>query len=232
MLNRPFLGPHRTKPTANSGKPTRPASSADQAVERRYRSLAFGYCRTAALRIITLVDYFIHSPCFTTAYDIFSACTILLLSPQDPEAMKAVRTGLGYLDRLERSHYWVEAADDARKRIWALAKRWNVRPLLDDLECAESTVSSASASEPSPSANIGAAAWDGLPPLDWNTLGVPDARFPVPDIGNDTFAGPDAALFATFPSIELGAMYGDLSSQMDLTPENDSWWFMGSQPLM
>ncbi|KAG8739806.1 hypothetical protein FRC10_005151 [Ceratobasidium sp. 414] len=234
LLNRPFLGPHRCQTIATPGKP---ASQADQAIERRYRSLAFGYCRTAALRIIVLVEYFIHSPCFTTAYDIFSACTILLLSPEDPAAMKAVLTGLAYLDRLKRSHYWVEAAEDSRRRIWALARRWDVRPLLDDLDYAETTMPSAPASEPSTTANTsdaspqaGAATiWDRvLPEFDWATLDGPGMSAPAP---NEFFADLDAALFPMLPSTDIAAMYSGLSSQTNLTQQTGSWWFMGSQPL-
>ncbi|KAG9118710.1 hypothetical protein FRC07_006645 [Ceratobasidium sp. 392] len=233
MLNRPFLGPHRSQTAIPSSKLI---SLADQAVERRYRSLAFGYCRAAALRIITLVEYFIHSPCFTTAYNIFSACTILLLSPEEPTAMKAVRTGLEYLDRLERSHYWVEAAEDSRRRIWALARRWNVRALLSDLEHMEANVLPTPASEPSCDTGISNAdapssvnTWDGLPStLDWTTLGELNASIPVPD---NILFNPNADLFSTLPSIDLATMYNGLDTRRDMMQQPDSWWFMGSQPL-
>ncbi|KAB5592073.1 Nitrogen assimilation transcription factor nira protein [Ceratobasidium theobromae] len=223
MINRPFIGARQLSSTQS-----RMTSAANQAVEKRSRALAFGHCRAAALRIIALVKHFIHSPCFTSAFDIFSACTILLLCPQDPDAMKAVRTGLGYLDQLKRSHYWVESAEDSRQRILGLAQKWNVQIFSDDspddpqpqLTMSASTSNVEDTGLPAPDAG----AWDNLnAPIDWTALSFPE-------IASDPFTGPDAALFAAYPSAELGEMYGDLGIPMDVTQELDSWWFMGSQP--
>ncbi|KAG8790542.1 hypothetical protein FRC12_011646 [Ceratobasidium sp. 428] len=230
MLNRPFLGPHHSQTAVSSSKFISPAN---QAIERRYRSLAFGYCRTAALRIIALVEHFIHSPCFTTAYDIFSACTVLLLSPKDPVAIKAVRTGLGYLDMLKRSYYWAEAAEDSRRRIWALAKRWNVRALLDDLGHTDSAVLLASTSRLDVNAAVQSQAgvddtWNQTTlNFDWTILDELDMNARVPA---DVFAGLDTILFPTPPTADLAAMYSGLDLQTGLPELTGSWWFMGPQP--
>ncbi|KAG8722299.1 hypothetical protein FRC09_006478 [Ceratobasidium sp. 395] len=229
MLNRPFLGPRHSQIAVSSSKFISPAN---QAIERRYRSLAFGYCRTAALHIIALVEHFIHSPCFTTAYDIFSACTVLLLSPKDPVAIKAVRTGLGYLDMLKRSYYWAEAAEDSRRRIWALAKRWNVRALLDDLGHTDSPALLASTSRLDVNAAGQSRAevddtWNETTlSFDWTSLDELDMNAHVPA---DVFVDLDAILFPT-PTTDLAAMYSGLDPQTDLPELTGSWWFMGSQP--
>ncbi|KAF8605534.1 hypothetical protein BDV93DRAFT_605457 [Ceratobasidium sp. AG-I] len=230
MVHRPFIGPHRTAPPPSTPSPSRQhtplSSTTDLAIERYYRSLAFNYCRTAALRIITLIEYIIHSPCSSSAYDIFGACTILLLSPQDPEAMQAVRTGLGYLDQLERSRFWPGGAEDSRRRVWALAKRWNVKPLLEGRGSTESSTSTGSISTNTPPAPVGSTdPWSGFPAVvAWDTLsasgGSPNA-----------FSGPDAALFATYSSAELGTMYGDLGVPTDVVDwDPNSWDFLGLQP--
>ncbi|QRV88116.1 Fungal specific transcription factor domain [Ceratobasidium sp. AG-Ba] len=217
MLNRPFLGRHRTQI----------APPADQDTERRYRSLAFSYCRTAALRILALVEYFMHSPCFTTAHDIFAACTILLLSPDDPEAMKGVRLGLEYLDRLEKSYYWVGAADDARKRIWALAKRWNVTPLVSGESSPEIALPSNSASENArdQSQSQFTTSWDHSSSVfGWAMLNNPGLTAPFPK-------NIDANLDTTIPSIDVGLTYNDLGLQIDPLQQADLRWFMNPQTL-
>jgi hypothetical protein len=110
-----------------------PLSAADIAAERRCRSLAFGHCRTAALRTMDLLRHLPpRSPCFTTPFFIFTASTVLLLSPRDSQAMRAVRTGLTCLEALERDGMWVESAIDAKQRIWGLARRWGITSLSHD----------------------------------------------------------------------------------------------------
>lgn len=69
------------------------------------------------------------SPCFTTPFFIFTASTVLLLSPKDTQAMRAVRTGLACLEALERDGMWVESVIDAKQRIWGLARRWEIGAL-------------------------------------------------------------------------------------------------------
>ncbi|KAG8705048.1 hypothetical protein FRC08_001877 [Ceratobasidium sp. 394] len=66
------------------------------------------------------------SPCFTTPFFIFTASTVLLLSPRDAQAMRAVRTGLSCLEAMEKEGVWVESVIDAKQRIWGLARRWEI----------------------------------------------------------------------------------------------------------
>ncbi|CAE6334248.1 unnamed protein product [Rhizoctonia solani] len=235
LINRPFIGSCK-HPTSSSS--VRLPNPANQAIERRCRALAFGQCRTAALRIITLVKYFIHSPCFTTAYDIFTACTILLLCPKDPDAMKAVRTGLSYLDQLKQSHYWVESAEDSKRRILDLAQKWDA-PLFSEGGSPASPHSQPSSHLSTPpqynedtaallASGIDPAIWEDLTqPIDWSVL-------PVPNIQSNPFTGPDAALFTTYPSTQLGSMYEQISVPMDLTTDFtqqlNSLWYINPQP--
>ncbi|CAE6418112.1 unnamed protein product [Rhizoctonia solani] len=129
LVCRPFVGPRRYSPPAGS---TLPLSAADVAAERRCRTLAFGHCRTAALRTMDLLRHLPpRSPCFTTPFFIFTASTVLLLSPRDSQAMRAVRTGLTCLEGMERDGMWVESVVDAKQRIWGLARRWEVGGLSD-----------------------------------------------------------------------------------------------------
>lgn len=230
LINRPFIGVrHQSLPCSDQS--ARATSAANQAVERRCRSLAFGHCRTAALRVIALVKHLIPSPCLTTAYDIFCACTVLLLCPQDRDAMKAVRTGLEYLDQLKRSHHWVEPADEHRRRILGLAQKWGVQLFPDDSPASDSSRSYSNTPPvycPPNTQNVAGLPtttdeWSNVNPSQWGTL-------PVPDIESNPFMGPDAALFAAYSSAELGSMYGNLGVPMDITPEVDTWWFMGTQP--
>ncbi|QRV84293.1 Fungal specific transcription factor domain [Ceratobasidium sp. AG-Ba] len=109
-LVRPFVGARRYVPAPGS---TLPLSAADIAAERRSRSLAFAHCRTAALRTMDLLRHLPpRSPCFTTPFFIFTASTVLLLSPP-----------------LEKDGMWVESATDAKQRIWGLARRWQITSL-------------------------------------------------------------------------------------------------------
>ncbi|KDN47903.1 hypothetical protein RSAG8_03323, partial [Rhizoctonia solani AG-8 WAC10335] len=85
LFNRPFVGP---RPPSN-------ANESEQQLERRCRSLAFAHCRKAALRIMELIRHLPRaSPCFTTPYFIFSASTVLLLSPNDTQALRWCPSGL------------------------------------------------------------------------------------------------------------------------------------------
>ncbi|QRW16526.1 Fungal specific transcription factor domain [Rhizoctonia solani] len=237
LINRPFIGSRQDSMPSSSA---RSMNAANQAIERRCRALAFGQCRTAALRIIALVKYFIHSPCFTTAYDIFSACTILLLCPKDPDAMKAVQTGLTYLDQLKQSHYWVESAEDSKRRILDLAQKWNA-PILSEGQSPTSSLSQPSSHLSTPPQNdddTAALLTGGIDPAIWEDLTQPIdwSAFPIPSIQSNPFTGPDAALFATYPSTELGSMYEQISVPMDLTTdftqELNSLWYIGTQPTV
>ncbi|CAE6474700.1 unnamed protein product [Rhizoctonia solani] len=237
LINRPFIGP-RQPPAATQS--ARSVAAANQIIERRCRALAFGQCRDAALNIIRLVKYFIHAPCFTTAYDIFTACTILLLCPQDPDAMKAVRTGLAHLEQLKQNNYWVESAEDSKQRILDLAQKWHVSILPEGQSPASSYSQPSSHLSTPPQDNDDAAAllasdidptlWQGLTqPIDWSAI-------PLPDMQSDAFTGPDAALFAAYPSTELGTMYEQFGVPMDLTTdftqELNSLWYLNPQSLV
>ncbi|QRV98373.1 Fungal specific transcription factor domain [Ceratobasidium sp. AG-Ba] len=128
LLNRPFVGPRPALNNANQNE------AATRELERRCRSLAFGHCRKAALRIIELIRHLPKaSPCFSTPYFIFSASTVLLLSPNDHHAIRGVQAGLKCLDDLEEGHYWVDAVIDARSRIIALAQRWGANLLFNNI---------------------------------------------------------------------------------------------------
>ncbi|CEL62260.1 hypothetical protein RSOLAG1IB_12533 [Rhizoctonia solani AG-1 IB] len=126
---RPFLTPPtqsmEDRPSDTSTEVSQPTSSSH--IVRRYRTLAFRVARASALQIMSLVRHIpLSSPCVTLPYAIYSACTILLLSPEDPAAMDGVRTGLTCLDSMDETGYWVNSAKDASDRIKALARRWSV----------------------------------------------------------------------------------------------------------
>ncbi|CAE6495144.1 unnamed protein product [Rhizoctonia solani] len=129
LSSRPFLSP----PTL-SGEVTSSAAitavaqpTTSSHVVRRYRTLAFRVARASALQIMSLVRHIpLSSPCVTLPYAVYSACTILLLSPEDPAAMDGVRTGLACLDSMDETGYWVDSAKDASDRIKALASRWTI----------------------------------------------------------------------------------------------------------
>ncbi|KDN47462.1 hypothetical protein RSAG8_03602, partial [Rhizoctonia solani AG-8 WAC10335] len=237
LINRPFIGP-RQPPAATQS--ARSVAAANQIIERRCRALAFGQCRDAALNIIRLVKYFIHAPCFTTAYDIFTACTILLLCPQDPDAMKAVRTGLAHLEQLKQNNYWVESAEDSKQRILDLAQKWNVSILPEGQSPASSHSQPSSHLSTPPQGNDDATAMlaNDIDPTLWEDLTQPInwSAISIPDIHSNAFTGPDATLFAAYPSTELGAMYEQFGVPMDLTTdftqELNSLWYLGSQPIV
>ncbi|CAE6534472.1 unnamed protein product [Rhizoctonia solani] len=111
LTNRPFLSSHHTA----------------SPVARQYRTLAFRVARASALQVSSLIRHIpLSSPCVTLPYVVYSACTVLLLAPEDPAAMDGVRTGLACLDGMDETGYWVESARDAARRIRALAERWGV----------------------------------------------------------------------------------------------------------
>ncbi|KAG8708512.1 hypothetical protein FRC11_006418 [Ceratobasidium sp. 423] len=111
LTNRPFLSSH------HSPGP----------IARQYRTLAFRVARASALQVTSLIRHIpLSSPCVTIPYIVYSACTILLLAPEDPAAMDGVGTGLACLDEIDETGYWVESARDAARRIRALAKKWGV----------------------------------------------------------------------------------------------------------
>ncbi|KAG8703300.1 hypothetical protein FRC11_010845, partial [Ceratobasidium sp. 423] len=112
LTNRPFLSSHH----------------AASPITRQYRTLAFRVARASALQVSSLARHIpLSSPCVTLPYVVYSACTVLLLAPEDPAAMDGVRTGLACLDEMDETGYWVESARDAARRIRALAERWGVR---------------------------------------------------------------------------------------------------------
>ncbi|KAF8691010.1 Transcription factor, partial [Rhizoctonia solani] len=126
---RPFLTPPAPSTGVISNNTSTEVSQATSSshIVRRYRTLAFRVARASALQIMSLVRHIpLSSPCVTLPYAIYSACTILLLSPEDPAAMDGVRTGLVCLDSMDETGYWVDSAKDASDRIKALARRWSV----------------------------------------------------------------------------------------------------------
>ncbi|KAF8749796.1 Transcription factor [Rhizoctonia solani] len=126
---RPFLTPPAPSTGVISNNTSTEVSQATSSshIIRRYRTLAFRVARASALQIMSLVRHIpLSSPCVTLPYAIYSACTILLLSPEDPAAMDGVRTGLVCLDSMDETGYWVDSAKDASDRIKALARRWSV----------------------------------------------------------------------------------------------------------
>ncbi|KAF8608457.1 hypothetical protein BDV93DRAFT_603266 [Ceratobasidium sp. AG-I] len=146
LLNRPFVGPRPAAP-ANA---TESEATTAVALERRCRSLAFSHCRKAALRIMELLRHLPKgSPCFTSPYFIFSASTVLLLSPNDSQAIRGIQSGLRCLDELEEGGYWVDAVVDARSRILALAQRWGANQIFDSFNGASpSTATTGSSASP------------------------------------------------------------------------------------
>ncbi|KAG9080204.1 hypothetical protein FRC06_006947, partial [Ceratobasidium sp. 370] len=125
----PFLSPRplseeamRIDATTDPAQPTHSSH-----IIRRYRTLAFRVARASALQITSLIRHIpLSSPCVTLPYVIYSACTILLLAPDDQAAMDGVRTGIACLESMDESGYWVNSAKDGKDRIQALAKRWGV----------------------------------------------------------------------------------------------------------
>ncbi|KAF8706763.1 Transcription factor, partial [Rhizoctonia solani] len=234
LLNRPFVGP---RPPTN-------ANESEQQLERRCRSLAFAHCRKSALRIMELIRHLPRaSPCFTTPYFIFSASTVLLLSPNDTQALRGVQVGLKCLEDLEADKYWVDAVVDARARILALAQRWGATLLFENLGAPSSSatpdVSSpdTSARDPTPP----------RPPLEPELSGS-DPNFlepgPISSIdtslhynpptswGGATFSSTDPTLFAE-RVVELDAMYIDsLPEAAEIIPwagaVEPSWGTMGT----
>ncbi|KAF8608451.1 hypothetical protein BDV93DRAFT_249946 [Ceratobasidium sp. AG-I] len=126
---RPFLSPRplsedaiRLDATTDISQPTHSSH-----LIRRYRTLAFRVARASALQITSLIRYIpLSSPCVTLPYLVYSACTILLLAPDDIAAMDGVRTSVACLEGIRRAGYWAGSAGDAKERILALAKRWGV----------------------------------------------------------------------------------------------------------
>ncbi|KAL5632324.1 hypothetical protein ACGC1H_005331 [Rhizoctonia solani] len=111
LINRPFLSSHH---------PPSPLT-------RKCRTLAFRVARASALQVSSLIRHIpLSSPCVTMPYIVYSACTILLLAPEDPAAMDGVRTGLACLDGIDQTGYWVDSAKDAARRVRALADKWGV----------------------------------------------------------------------------------------------------------
>ncbi|KAG9084258.1 hypothetical protein FRC06_004146 [Ceratobasidium sp. 370] len=237
LLNRPFVGP---RPSAPENAAENEAAVA-LALERRCRSLAFGHCRKAALRIIELLRHLPKaSPCFTTPYFIFSASTVLLLSPHDTHAIRGVQAGLKCLDDLEENSHWVDAVIDARSRIIALAQRWGAHLLFSYV------------GEGSPAATT---TTDGSPPADSRDPSVPPAPPSDPSdpsrqpSASDSAGQPPAAqpptntwsrdadpafLFDTRNMAEIDSMYLDsLPEAADMIPwagaVEPSWGTMGTQ---
>ncbi|KAG8793052.1 hypothetical protein FRC12_004054 [Ceratobasidium sp. 428] len=238
LLNRPFVGP---RPPAPGNATENEANTALQ-LERRCRSLAFGHCRKAALRIIELLRHLPKaSPCFTTPYFIFSASTVLLLSPHDTHAIRGVQTGLKCLDDLEEGGYWVDAVIDARSRIIALAQRWGAHLLFNNFESSPPTTdgSSPGASSRDPSApppSSGSSEPPSQPPTSGSSGQPPSNQPSSGQPPNNTWSkGPEyGSLFDTQNMTEIDAMYLDsLPEAADMIPwagaVEPSWGTMGTQ---
>ncbi|QRV84323.1 Fungal specific transcription factor domain [Ceratobasidium sp. AG-Ba] len=130
VASRPFLSPRPLSEEAMridaTLDPVQPSHSSH--IIRRYRTLAFRVARASALQITSLIRHIpLSSPCVTVPYAVYSACTILLLAPDDAAAMDGVRTGIACLECMDKTGYWVNSAKDARDRIHALAARWGVK---------------------------------------------------------------------------------------------------------
>ncbi|KAF8608473.1 hypothetical protein BDV93DRAFT_586800 [Ceratobasidium sp. AG-I] len=125
----PFLSPRplsedamRLDATAEISQPTHSSH-----IIRRYRTLAFRIARASALQIISLVRYIpLSSPCTTTPYLIYTACTILLLAPGDTTAMGGVRMGMACLKNIQDTGHWATSMKDGREGVLELANRWGV----------------------------------------------------------------------------------------------------------
>ncbi|CUA66993.1 Nitrogen assimilation transcription factor nit-4 [Neurospora crassa OR74A] [Rhizoctonia solani] len=232
LLNRPFVGP---RPPSNT-------TESEQQLERRCRSLAFAHCRKAALRIMELIRHLPRaSPCFTTPYFIFSASTVLLLSPNDTQALRGVQVGLKCLEDLEADRYWVDAVVDARARILALAQRWGANQLFENLG-APSIAATPTVSSPNLSAR------DPTPPSFSDPEPETDSYIaePAPMVVTDTSRHYDppaswgvATLSSADPTLfaqrlaEMDAMYLDsLPEAADMIPwagaVEPSWGTMGT----
>ncbi|KAG8790438.1 hypothetical protein FRC12_011866 [Ceratobasidium sp. 428] len=129
VVSRPFLSPRPLSDEAMridaTTDPAHPTHSSH--IIRRYRTLAFRVARASALQITSLIRHIpLSSPCVTLPYVVYSACTILLLAPDDQAAMDGVRTGIAVLESMDETGYWVNSARDSRDRIQALATRWGV----------------------------------------------------------------------------------------------------------
>ncbi|KAF8608467.1 hypothetical protein BDV93DRAFT_250609 [Ceratobasidium sp. AG-I] len=126
---RPFLSPRplsedamRLDAATDISQPTHSSH-----IIRRYRALAFHVARASALQITSLVRHIpLSCPCVSNSYLIYTACTILLLVPDDTAAMSGVRTGLACLESMCEAGYWLNSMKDGKERILALAKRWGV----------------------------------------------------------------------------------------------------------
>ncbi|ELU41984.1 fungal specific transcription factor domain-containing protein [Rhizoctonia solani AG-1 IA] len=234
LLNRPFVGP---RPPTN-------ANESEQQFERRCRSLAFAHCRKSALRIMELIRHLPRaSPCFTTPYFIFSASTVLLLSPNDTQALRGVQVGLKCLEDLEADKYWVDAVVDARARILALAQRWGATLLFENLGAPSSSatpdVSSpdTSARDPTPPRPLLEPELSGSDPnfLEPGPISSIDTSLhynPPTSWGGATFSSIDPTLFAE-RVVELDAMYVDsLPEAAEIIPwagaVEPSWGTMGT----
>ncbi|KAF8608466.1 hypothetical protein BDV93DRAFT_250583 [Ceratobasidium sp. AG-I] len=126
---RPFLSP---RPLSEDSMRLNAATDISQPshsshIIRRYRTLAFRIARASALQITSLVRHIpLSSPCISNSFIIYTACTILLLVPDDTAAMNGVRTGLACLENMCEAGYWLNSMNDGKERILALAKRWGV----------------------------------------------------------------------------------------------------------
>ncbi|KAJ1303616.1 hypothetical protein OPQ81_011799 [Rhizoctonia solani] len=124
LTNRPFLSSHH------------PHSD----TTRAYRTLAFRIARASALQVSSLIRHIpLSSPCVTMPYIVYSACTVLLLAPEDPAAMDAVRTGLACLDEIDQTGYWVDSARDAASRVRGPRRTRGPSPVPGESESEPST---------------------------------------------------------------------------------------------
>ncbi|KAG9116366.1 hypothetical protein FRC07_007456 [Ceratobasidium sp. 392] len=243
LLNRPFVGPRPPAPENT----TENEATTILALERRCRSLAFGHCRKAALRIIELLRHLPKaSPCFTTPYFIFSASTVLLLSPHDTHAIRGVQTGLKCLDDLEAGGYWVDAVIDARSRIIALAQRWGAHLLFNyATESSPATTTDGDSPEDSRDPSVPPSNGSSEPPNQPPTSGSggqpptgqpPSGQSPTGQPPTNTWShgAESTSLFDTQNMAEIDSMYLDsLPEAADMIPwagaVEPSWGTMGTQ---
>jgi hypothetical protein len=236
LLNRPFVGPRPLVPANISQS----EAAVALALERRCRSLAFDHCRKAALRIMELIRHLPRaSPCFTTPYFIFSASTILLLSPNDTQAIRGVQVGLKCLDDLEVDHYWVDAVIDARSRILALAQRWGATRLFENQGGLSPATTTTVDNDSPPDTHAPTPPASGLPPPTESF----DGHFSDPSSSSEHVPGnswsngvlddSNSSLLESQSYVNLDAMYLDsLPEAADMIPwagaVEPSWGTMGT----
>lgn len=232
LLNRPFVGP---RPPAPENASELEAATA-LALERRCRSLAFDHCRKAALKIMELLRHLPRaSPCFSTPYFIFSASTVLLLSPKDNQAIRGVLAGLKCLDELEADRYWVNAVIDARARIYALAQRWGATQIFENLAVSSPATATTIDSPPDTGYPTPPETLGSTPPPHGSYIDPTTSKQTSGEPWSNMFASSDPAIFGpeNFEDLDASMYLDSLPDAADMIPwagaVEPSWGTMGTQ---